>query len=101
MQQQLDQAQQKLGTDQQSWQDTHIAAVTAARDYNTALSACQSTSMSHLVAAAVVAVLGGLATALLAPRRRRPAPPAPPATPYLTDPLPWQWQDPTGPTDPN
>lgn len=71
----LSQAQSALQSDQDSWQNTYQEQLTAADNYNTALRDCQNQTESHYLAAAIIAALGGIISALLLFRRPRSTPP--------------------------
>jgi hypothetical protein len=73
-QQQLDSAQQQLATDQQNWQTTYQGELTAAQNYNTALSKCQEQANSHFIAAGIITLLGVALSGWLFTRRRPTAP---------------------------
>ena len=84
VQQQLSDAQQQLSTDQQNWQNTYQAELTAARNYNSATSACQHQANNHFIAAGAIATFGACLSFALYVNRRRHGPPQhwyPPAAP--------------------
>jgi hypothetical protein len=79
-QQQLDSAQQQVATDQQNWQTTYQGELTAAENYNTALSKCQDQAHNNLIAAGIITLIGlGISGFLLERRRRIPSPPDTPS----------------------